>query len=123
MLYEVFSIISIIKSNGLKFFSNFYPNGTPTALVHLIVSIECVSNISRPIALGVRLAANISAGLILTSILISLYTNIILTNIFYISFIKNMKNIQFIYFLLKYNILGIDFIFIGINAWFAPHIS
>ena len=45
------------------------PSGAPLLLSPLLVVIEIASNISRPIALGMRLAANLTAGHILMSIL------------------------------------------------------
>lgn len=53
----------------LSFFSMFMPVGAPLALSPLLVVIELASNISRPIALGMRLAANLTAGHILLAIL------------------------------------------------------
>jgi len=54
---------------GLSFFSMFMPTGAPLLLSPLLVVIELASNISRPIALGMRLAANLTAGHILLAIL------------------------------------------------------
>lgn len=52
-----------------SFFSMFMPNGAPLNLSFLLVAIEIISNISRPVALGMRLAANLTAGHILLAIL------------------------------------------------------
>ena len=52
-----------------SFFSMFMPVGAPLGLSPLLVIIEIASNISRPIALGMRLAANLTAGHILLAIL------------------------------------------------------
>lgn len=57
------------KNFKLSFFSMFMPTGAPLLLSPLLVAIEIVSNISRPIALGMRLAANLTAGHILLAIL------------------------------------------------------
>ncbi|SVC58695.1 uncharacterized protein METZ01_LOCUS311549, partial [marine metagenome] len=48
--------------HGLKFFSLFFPPGVPVYLAPLLVPIEFVSYLSRPISLSVRLAANMMAG-------------------------------------------------------------
>lgn len=47
----------------------FMPTGAPLGMSPLLVGIEIVSNISRPVALGMRLAANLTAGHILLAIL------------------------------------------------------
>ena len=48
--------------HGLHFFSLFLPAGLPWALAPLIVVIEVISYLSRPISLSVRLFANMVAG-------------------------------------------------------------
>ena len=52
-----------------SFFSMFMPVGAPLGMSPLLVIIEIASNVSRPIALGMRLAANLTAGHILLAIL------------------------------------------------------
>ncbi len=51
------------------FFSMFMPAGTPIAMAPLIVPIELISYCTKAITLGVRLAANITAGHLLFAIL------------------------------------------------------
>lgn len=58
-----------IKNFRSSFFSMFMPTGAPLFLSPLLIIIEIVSNISRPVALGMRLAANLTAGHILLAIL------------------------------------------------------
>ncbi len=48
--------------NGLKFFKLFAPSGLPVYMYPLIVPIEVISFLSRPISLAVRLFANMFAG-------------------------------------------------------------
>jgi F-type H+-transporting ATPase subunit a len=48
--------------NGLKFFRLFVPHGIPIYILPLIVFIEVLSFISRPISHSVRLFANMLAG-------------------------------------------------------------
>nr|AAN04079.1 ATP synthase F0 subunit 6 [Amoebidium parasiticum] len=55
--------------HGINFLSMFMPQGAPMALAPLLVMIELVSYSARAISLGVRLAANISAGHLLLAIL------------------------------------------------------
>jgi F-type H+-transporting ATPase subunit a len=51
-----------IYKNGLKFFKLFVPSGIPGFLLPLIVVIEVMSFLSRPISHSVRLFANMLAG-------------------------------------------------------------
>nr|AET13235.1 ATP synthase F0 subunit 6 [Craterolophus convolvulus] len=53
------------------FLSLFMPGGAPLALAPLLVLIETASYLSRAISLGIRLAANLSAGHLLFAILAS----------------------------------------------------
>lgn len=48
--------------HGLKFLGLFVPDGVPAVLVPLVVAIEVISFLSRPISLSVRLFANMLAG-------------------------------------------------------------
>lgn len=50
------------KKYGIKFFSLFLPSGTTTVLAFLLVPIELVSYIFKPISLSIRLFANLLAG-------------------------------------------------------------
>lgn len=48
--------------HGFKFLGLFVPSGIPAALTPLVVAIEVISFLSRPISLSVRLFANMLAG-------------------------------------------------------------
>jgi len=54
-------IISI-KEHGLGFFGSFFPSGTSIVLGFLLVPIEIISFIFKPISLSIRLFANMMAG-------------------------------------------------------------
>ncbi len=51
-----------LYKNGFKFFKLFLPGGVPLWLAPLIVPIEIVSFLSRPLSLAIRLFANMFAG-------------------------------------------------------------
>lgn len=55
--------------HGIQFLSMFMPQGAPIALAPLLVIIELVSYTARALSLGLRLAANISAGHMLLGII------------------------------------------------------
>lgn len=60
----VFVYVNVIafRTQGLGFFHHFLPKGTPLVLAPLIVLIELVSYLFRPMTLGLRIFANILAG-------------------------------------------------------------
>jgi F-type H+-transporting ATPase subunit a len=60
--------------NGLKFFGLFVPKGIPIYILPLIVFIEVLSFLSRPISHSVRLFANMLAGHITLKVFASFIT-------------------------------------------------
>lgn len=69
-----FSIVIGVTFSGFykfkkDFFSILMPSGAPLILAPLLILIETVSYISRAVSLGIRLAANLSAGHLLFAIL------------------------------------------------------
>ena len=55
------TILGFVK-HGLHFFSFFVPPGTPLPMYPLLIPIEVISYLSRPISLSIRLFANMMAG-------------------------------------------------------------
>jgi F-type H+-transporting ATPase subunit a len=51
-----------LYKNGLKFFKIFVPPGVPMYILPLVVTIEIISFLTRPLSHSVRLFANILAG-------------------------------------------------------------
>nr|YP_010713935.1 ATP synthase F0 subunit 6 [Eleutherocaulis alte]WDD39308.1 ATP synthase F0 subunit 6 [Eleutherocaulis alte] len=76
-------ILSSATNNIKKTMAHFAPSGTPVILIPLLVIIETISVLIRPITLAVRLIANISAGHIIMS-LIAVCCN----SYFYLGFIQ-----------------------------------
>lgn len=71
------------EKHGLKFFSILVPAGCPLALLPLLVTIEFISYLARNVSLGLRLAANITAGHMLLSILSGFVYNIMNSGIIF----------------------------------------
>ena len=71
MAFSIWFAVMIFGFSNFRssFLSMFMPSGAPLLMSPLLVIIEIASNISRPIALGMRLAANLTAGHILMAIL------------------------------------------------------
>ena len=55
-------VVDGFRKHGLGFHKLFVPHGVPGILVPLVVAIEVISFLSRPISLSVRLFANMLAG-------------------------------------------------------------
>ena len=62
MLVIATVIVYGFMKHGLGFLKLFVPQGVPIVLVPLVVGIEIISFLSRPISLSVRLFANMLAG-------------------------------------------------------------
>lgn len=60
-IFITVTILSLYK-NGFKFFTMFLPPGVPIFLAPLLVVIEFISYLTRPVSLSVRLFANMMAG-------------------------------------------------------------
>lgn len=64
LAFIVFVVITAValSIHGMHFFSYFFPEGAPKLLAPLIIPIEVISYLSRPVSLSVRLFANMVAG-------------------------------------------------------------
>ena len=69
MLVFLTVLVMGIARHGFHFLSLFVPHGVPGWLIWLVVLIEVVSFISRPITLSVRLFANMVAGHVLIKVI------------------------------------------------------
>ncbi len=60
----VFVLITVVALviHGKHFFGYFFPEGAPIWLAPIIIPVEVVSYLSRPISLSIRLFANMVAG-------------------------------------------------------------
>lgn len=66
------SIVVGFALHGLKFFGILVPPGTPGWLLPLMMPIELVSQLARPLSLAVRLFANMTAGHVILGVLFGL---------------------------------------------------
>jgi F-type H+-transporting ATPase subunit a len=60
-----------LAEHGWHFFSYFFPPGAPKLLAPLIVPIEIISYLSRPVSLSIRLFANMVAGHVMFAVFAS----------------------------------------------------
>lgn len=61
VVFVLITAVSIVL-HGKKFLGYFFPEGAPVWLAPIIIPVEVVSYISRPISLSIRLFANMVAG-------------------------------------------------------------
>ena len=61
MVIVVVTVVAL-RIHGLHFFSYFFPEGAPKLLAPLIIPVEIISYLSRPVSLSIRLFANMVAG-------------------------------------------------------------
>ncbi|HEY1796985.1 MAG TPA: F0F1 ATP synthase subunit A [Stellaceae bacterium] len=60
----VFLLVTLVAlwKHGIKFFTMFFPPGAPIFMAPILIPIEIVSYLSRPVSLSIRLFANMMAG-------------------------------------------------------------
>nr|YP_008593236.1 ATP synthase F0 subunit 6 [Sepia lycidas]BAN81963.1 ATPase6 [Sepia lycidas] len=95
-------IISSYMKNVYSSVAFMLPLATPTFLIPFLPIIETLSIMVRPITLSIRLAANISAGHIILTLIGDYMTSLIMLNNYMISFI--MLSIQIGYFIFEIGI-------------------
>ena len=61
MVIVIVTVVAL-SIHGLHFFSYFFPEGAPKLLAPLIIPVEVISYLSRPVSLSIRLFANMVAG-------------------------------------------------------------
>lgn len=67
----VFVAVTVIgfMTHGLGYFRMFFPHGAPAWTAVILVPVELVSYLSRPISLSVRLFANMTVGHVLLKVI------------------------------------------------------
>lgn len=62
LIVIVVATVVALRIHGLHFFGYFFPEGAPKVLAPIIIPVEIISYLSRPISLSIRLCANMVAG-------------------------------------------------------------
>jgi ATP synthase subunit 6 len=88
--FSIFVAMNVIgfQRHGVELFSLFLPANTGFFLALLLVPIELISYIAKPISLGVRLFINLMAGHSLLKVIVGFSWNILL--------LENLKAIAFV---------------------------
>nr|UTI44858.1 ATPase subunit 6 [Hypsiscopus murphyi] len=71
------TVITGVMKKPTTTLAHMLPEGSPTPLIPFLIMIETISLLMRPIALGVRLTANITAGHLLMTMISSATLNLI----------------------------------------------
>jgi F-type H+-transporting ATPase subunit a len=69
VLVFVLMTVVALQRHGLHFFSYFVPKGVPVALLVLVVPLEIISYLTRPVSLSIRLFGNMVAGHVMLFVL------------------------------------------------------
>jgi F-type H+-transporting ATPase subunit a len=93
VIFFMVIIIGFVK-HGLHYLSLFLPEGTPKALAPLIIIIELLSFLARPVTLTMRLAGNMLAGHVLLKVLASFVIMMGMWGFFPIPFIIIMSGFE-----------------------------
>jgi len=89
------TIIAIVK-HKLHFFTLFMPPGVPLAMAPLLVPIEIISYLSRPISLSVRLFANMLAGHTLLKVFAGFVISLGLFGVFPLAFVVALTGLEIV---------------------------
>ncbi|MEE8352725.1 MAG: F0F1 ATP synthase subunit A [Rhodospirillales bacterium] len=89
------TIIAIVK-HKLHFFTLFMPPGVPIAMAPLLVPIEIISYLSRPISLSVRLFANMLAGHTLLKVFAGFVISLGLFGVFPLAFVVALTGLEIV---------------------------
>ena len=87
--------IAIIK-HKLRFFTFFMPPGVPMVMAPLLVPIEIISYLSRPISLSVRLFANMLAGHTLLKVFAGFVISLGLFGVFPLAFVVALTGLEIV---------------------------
>ena len=68
--FVTFVVTGLIKLGPIGFFRHMVPEGTPVVIAPVVIVLETISMLVRPIALMVRLGANMTAGHIVILIIL-----------------------------------------------------
>ena len=100
LIFLVVVVLSI-KNHGFGFFKMFFPPGAPIFLAPLLIPIEVLSFVFRPISLSVRLFANMMAGHVMLQLFAGFTVALGLFGILPLSFVVMLTGFEILVALLQ----------------------
>jgi len=94
------TVIAIVK-HKMHFFTFFMPPGVPMVMAPLLVPIEIISYLSRPISLSVRLFANMLAGHTLLKVFAGFVISLGMFGVFPLAFVIALTGLEVVIALLQ----------------------
>ncbi len=95
MVFIGVTILGFVK-HGVRFFSFFVPPGVSVMLWPLMIPIEIISYLSRPISLSVRLFANMLAGHTLLKVFAGFVTALGVAGVLPLVFVAALTGLEFV---------------------------
>ena len=89
------TVIGFVK-HGAKFFGIFLPSGVPIAMAPLLIPIELLSYLTRPVSLSLRLFANMTAGHTMLKVFASFIPQLGIAGIVPLALVTGLTGLEFI---------------------------
>ncbi len=89
------TLIALVK-HKMHFFTFFMPPGVPMLMAPLLIPIEIISYLSRPISLSVRLFANMLAGHTLLKVFAGFVISLGVAGVFPLAFVVALTGLEFV---------------------------
>lgn len=94
-MFVIIMVVAFIKQGPVGFFKHFVPEGLPLWIAPVVFLIEMVSYLSRPFSLGIRLAANMTAGHTLIHVIAAFVAPLAIFGILPVAFLVFMTGFEF----------------------------
>lgn len=103
MALVIFIAVTIIgfSIHGLHYFRMFFPHGAPGWTAVILIPIELVSYLSRPISLGVRLFANMTVGHVLLKVIAGFVILMGIAGVVPLAFLVGITALEFLVAILQ----------------------
>ena len=95
MIFIGVTILGFVK-HGVHFFAFFLPPGAPMFIAPLLIVIEIISYLSRPISLSVRLFANMLAGHTLLKVFAGFVVSLGVFGVVPLAFVIALTGLEFV---------------------------